>query len=745
MRKWIIGLLILVLIVFSLTIYPSEEPKHIEDLNESPKLKIRVAGDNNFPPYEFVDEKGIYRGFNIDIMNAIGETMGVEIQIHPMRWSDAVFALENGQIDAIQGMAKTSTREEKYKFTQSSSIHSSAIFVKKETEYIKSIDDLKGARIAYQVGDINEARILNIPYAIMIPRYNQVEAIEALLNDEADVFIGNRPVAIDRLHKMKASHKVKILGEPLGEISYGPVTMLDNLEVYGILNIGLDKIKSSGEYDRVYRKWFGDQLSPSGFNIRYYSREIIISIAVILIILLSFFLWNKKLQIEVEKRTKELEIANENLKANQKQIYNLAYYDTNTGLPNRLYFIEELKYSIESLEDGEKLAVFFLDLDRFKHINDTLGHEIGDKVLELVGNRFQKMGKGNVLARAGGDSFTLLIKNIESIEEIIKLAEKILEDFRGPILLGEYKLYLTTSIGIGIYPEAGDNNIDLIKNAEIALYRAKDMGGNSYFIYNKEIGEKEHINLLKLNELREAVNNKEFVLYYQPKIDIKTREITGMEALIRWESPKMGLIFPDKFIDLAEDTGLIFSIGEWVIGEACRQNKIWIDKGYKPRRVSVNISPRQFQHYNFLDTVYKALKETGLPPKYLGLEITESIGIYDIEHTMGLLEELKALGVFIIMDDFGTGYSSLGYLRDMSIDELKIDRSFIMNLENNKKDKAISNTIILLAKEFNILVTAEGVETKGQLEILEKLGCHKAQGYYFSKPISAQEFEKLLD
>ncbi len=315
-----------------------------------------------------------------------------------------------------------------------------------------------------------------------------------------------------------------------------------------------------------------------------------------------------------------------------------------------------------------------MDLDKFKHINDTLGHEIGDKVLEISGGkRFRGMHKYNILARAGGgDSFMLLIKDIDNKEEALKLAKKIVGDFKQPILVGEHKLYLTTSIGIGIYPEAGENSIDLIKNSEIALYRAKDMGGNSYFLYNKEIGENERLNLTKLNELREAVNNKEFVLYYQPKIDIRTREIIGMEALIRWDSPKTGLIFPDKFIDLAEDAGLIFLIGgEWVIKEACRQNKMWIDKGYKPRRVSVNISPRQFQYYNFIDTVYEALEETGLPPKYLGLEITESIAIYDIEHTMELLEELKALGVFIIMDDFGTGYSSLTYLNEMSIDELK--------------------------------------------------------------------------
>ena len=221
------------------------------------------------------------------------------------------------------------------------------------------------------------------------------------------------------------------------------------------------------------------------------------------------------------------------------------------------------------------------------------------------------------------------------------------------------------------------------------------------------MGKQEYLNLTTLNELREAVTNDEFILYYQPKIDIKTRKIIGMEALIRWKSPRKGLVFPDKFIPLAEDTGLIFPIGEWVIKEACRQNKQWIEKGYKPRRVSVNISARQFQHYKFLDTVSNALKETGLEPEYLGLEITETVAVSDIDHTINVLKELKELGVFVIMDDFGTGYSSLSYLKEMSIDEIKIDRTFISDMEISEKNSAISNTIIILAKQFNILVTAE--------------------------------------
>lgn len=746
MKKGIIWLLGIILIIALFMGYTNKYPKPMEKNHKArDKLTLRIAGDNNFPPYEFVDEKGEYKGFNIDIMRAIEETVHIEIELIPMRWTDAVSALERGQIDAIQGMAKIPSREEKYKFTQSTSINSSAIFVKKETDYIRNINDLKGARIAYQMGDINEVKILEIPYAIMIPRHNQVEGLEALLNNEADAFIGNKAVAIYRLNKMKAANKVKVLEEPFGEISYGPVTMPENLEVYNILDEGLRKIKDSGDYDKIYKKWFGDQLSPGRFNLRYYLKEIIIISLVIIIILLGFFLWNKKLQIEVAKRTKELKIANENLKSQQERIYNLAYYDTATGLPNRLYFTEKLENTIESLNENEILAVFYLDLDKFKHINDTLGHKIGDKVLKLVGERLRTTIANNTLARASGDAYIILIKDVENEDEALQLAKKIVDDFKQPILVEDYKLYLTVSIGVAIYPEAGIDSISLIKNAEVALYKAKDMGGNNYFKYNEEMGKQEYLNLTTLNELREAVTNDEFILYYQPKIDIKTRKIIGMEALIRWKSPRKGLVFPDKFIPLAEDTGLIFPIGEWVIKEACRQNKEWIEKGYKPRRVSVNISARQFQHYKFLDTVSNALKETGLEPEYLGLEITETVAVSDIDHTINVLKELKELGVFVIMDDFGTGYSSLSYLKEMSIDEIKIDRTFISDMEISEKNRAISNTIIILAKQFNILVTAEGVESKEQLKILENMGCHKAQGYYFSKPIPNLEFEKLLD
>ncbi|SHD78263.1 EAL domain-containing protein [Schnuerera ultunensis] len=746
MKKRVIGVGILLLIFITISISINKHTKlSKEPVDVKDKIKLRIVGDNNFKPYEYVDEKGEFKGFNIDIMKAIGEAMDIEIELIPMRWSDAVFALENGEIDGIQGMSKTEERKAKYLFTQSTVVNSHAIFIMKDLENIKDIEDLKGLRVAYQEKDIHEERIRGIPGIISIPRYSQIEGIQALLDGEADAFIGNRMTAVYYLNNIKKINKVKTIGEPLGETAYGPAILPENKLAYRLLEEGLNRIKQNGTYDKIYKKWFGHQLSYGHFVLRTYIKYIIIGAGVIGIVLLLLFIWNKKLQQEVAKRTSELETANKNLKAHQERIYRLAYFDPITHLPNRVYFMEELEETIENLADNEKLAILHLDLDRFKYINDNLGHNIGDEVLRLLGVRLGELiSKGDLIARGGGDEYLILLKNIEDISKIDTVVDGIIESFKEYIAYKDYELYLTTSIGIAIYPEAGEDSISLMKNAEIALYEAKEMGGNSYFKYNVQIGKREYDNLTKLNQLRQAVTNGEFILYYQPKFDIKTGEIIGLESLIRWENPRRGLIFPDEFIPLAEETGLIFSIGEWVLREACRQNKEWIDKGYKPRRVSVNISARQFQHYNFLDMVSNILEETGLEPKYLGLEITETTAISDITYTLDVLDRLKELGVFVIMDDFGTGYSNLSYLGEMNIDELKIDRSFIWDLDINEKNRAISRTIILLAKQFNILVTAEGIETEKQLNILKELGSDTGQGYYFSKPIPAKELEKLL-
>lgn len=745
MKKKVLGVGILILFLILSVLIIGSFKSIDKPTDDEEKITLKVAGDYNLRPYEYVNEKGQFEGFNVDIMKAIEKAMNINIELIPMTWADAIEALENGEVDAIQGMSKTKERTNKYAFTQSTIINSHAIFVLRETKGVNGIEDLYGLRVAYQEKDVQEETIKEIPGIIPISRSSQTEAIEALLDGHADAFIGNRITAIYYLNSIKKTNEVKIVGEPLGETAYGPATMPSNRLAYRLLEEGLNKIKEDEAYDKIYRKWFGNQLSDGYLIFRKIVKYVAIGGCVSGLVVLLLFVWNKKLKHEVSIRTSEIELANKELLVQQERIYKLAYYDPITDLPNKYYFIDELNETISQLNKEEKLAVLYLDLDRFKHINDNLGHNIGDELLRLLGTRLQKLiRKEDLIARSGGDEYLILLKNIKNTSQIDEVVSRIIKSFKEHISYKGYELYLTTSIGIAIYPEGGEDSNSLIKNSEIALYKAKEMGGNSYYIYNAEIGKREYDNLITLNQLRQAINNDEFILYYQPKFDIKTREIIGMEGLIRWQNPKRGLVFPDEFIPLAEETGLIYAIGEWTLREACRQNKEWIDKGYKPRRVCVNISARQFQHYNFLDMVSNILEETKLEPWYLGVEITETTAISDINYTIDVLNRLKKLGVSVIMDDFGTGYSNLGYLSEMNIDELKIDKSFVWSLENNEKYREISKTIILLAKQFNIRVTAEGIESEEQLNILRELGSDTGQGYYFSRPIPPEELEKML-
>lgn len=746
MKKTIIPIIIILAIVglFFVHINSGREMKLI-NTHSSNKLKIRVAGDNNFAPYEFIDERGNYSGFNVDIMKAIADVMDVEIELIPMTWSDAIDALTSGEVDAIQGMSKTEVRSSTYAFTQPTIINYHAIISLKDNEYINSIDDLEGKRVAYQKGDVQEERIEGLKDVFLVPMNDQIEAINALLEGKADAFIGNKITALYYLNDSKNSGRVKVLEEPLGETAYGPVTLTEDSVTYAILDQGIKIIKQSGQYDAIYKKWFGDRLLFSNLILRRFINYVVIIAAVILLVVLILYIWNAKLKSEVKKRTEELEIAYKELKNQQEKIYNLAYYDSSTGLPNRVNFSETLLRSIDNIGKDEKLAVLYLDFDKFKYINDSLGHDIGDKIIKLYGFKLQNLIEEiKLVARAGGADFLILIRNVARNANIEDKIDRIAEMFNEPVLYGGIEIYLTASIGVAVYPEGGEDNISLIKNAEVAMYEAKNMGGNSYFIYYDDIGIKGYKNLLILNELRQAVINEEFVLHYQPKIDIATGNVVDLEALIRWNNPRKGLVYPNEFISLAEEVGLIYPIGEWVIKEACRQNRKWLDMGINPVPISVNISSRQFQRHNFLDTVTSILAETGISSRYLGIEITESVAISDINYTLEVIKELKKLGVSVIMDDFGTGYSNLKYISEMQIDELKIDKSFIRDIEKNEMHKAITSTIIDLTRKFNIIVTAEGVESQEQLNILKGLECNKAQGYYFSKPVPARELELLL-
>ena len=430
----------------------------------------------------------------------------------------------------------------------------------------------------------------------------------------------------------------------------------------------------------------------------------------------------------------------------EEKVNFMAYHDSLTNLPNRRLFKERLAHAMNDAQrNGSMVGVMYLDLDRFKIINDSLGHNFGDLLLIEVADRLVNcIGSRNVASRQGGDEFTILLTETTT-DQACKTSQKIRDELSRPYLIGEHDIYITPSIGISMYPEDGSTIEDLIIKADIAMYKAKRNGRNNYQFFDESVdfGSYQRLNLE--NEMRKAVDRDEFILHYQPIVDADTEEIIGAEALIRWKHPEMGLVSPLDFISIAEETGLIVPIGEWVLKTACEQVMEWRKSGYPDLEISVNLSMRQFHQEDLISMVRKILENTELDPYCLSLEITESMTM-EVEAAIRILTDLKKLGVKISIDDFGTGYSSLNYFKKLPVDYLKIDQSFIYDLNENENDKNIVNTIILMAHTMGLKTVAEGVETLDQLNFLKQHKCDKAQGYFFGKALPAESFkENWLD
>jgi diguanylate cyclase (GGDEF)-like protein/PAS domain S-box-containing protein len=430
----------------------------------------------------------------------------------------------------------------------------------------------------------------------------------------------------------------------------------------------------------------------------------------------------------------------------EERIRSLAYHDTLTGLPNRLLFADRLAVAVvQAHRQGQKLAVLFLDLDGFKVINDSLGHSLGDRLLEVVAERIQcALREGDTVARLGGDEFTLLLPGVSRAEDAAKVAEKILEALRQPVPIDGRELYVTGSVGISVYPDDGGDSETLVRNADAAMYRAKDRGRDTYQLYAAAMNATAVERLAIESSLRKALAQEALRLHYQPLLDLATGRVYGVEALLRWERPGHGLVFPDEFIPLAELTGLIIPIGPWVWRTACSQVKQWHQQGHGDLRLAVNLSARQFQQLDVAAQVTRALEETGFPATHLDLEITESYAMQNPESAIQTLRELRAVGLGLSIDDFGVGYSSLSYLKRLPIDTLKIDRSFVRDITTDPDDAAIVTAVIAMARTLKLLVVAEGVETEEQRAFLAARGCDRAQGFLWSRAIPAEECEKLL-
>jgi diguanylate cyclase (GGDEF)-like protein len=444
--------------------------------------------------------------------------------------------------------------------------------------------------------------------------------------------------------------------------------------------------------------------------------------------------------IESHKMAEQVQIAKD-------QLAHMAYHDVLTNLPNRILLLDRLRSAIElAARQGWQLGLMFLDLDHFKHINDSLGHGVGDQLLESVAQRLVSCARhSDTISRQGGDEFVVLLPFIEHAGDAALCAQKIISALDLPHHIGSHVLHISVSIGISIYPDDGRDAETLIKNADTAMYCAKENGRNKFKFFEADMNiravQRHSIEI----DLRHALERQEFMLYFQPKIDLNSGLMVGVEALVRWQHPEQGLVLPSLFVPIAEECGLILAIDRWVLREACRQAQAWLQAGLPPITIAVNTSAIDFHDENFLDTIRLTLKETGLDPSSLELELTESVLMRDAEFTNALLEALSDLGVKLAIDDFGTGYSSLSYLRQFPIDKLKIDQSFVNKMIHNPDDASIVSAIISLGKTLKLHVIAEGVETPEQLKFLQSQDCDEVQGYFLGRPMRPEALASQLE
>lgn len=438
--------------------------------------------------------------------------------------------------------------------------------------------------------------------------------------------------------------------------------------------------------------------------------------------------------------------AEDTLHEQQARLNYLAFHDSLTGLPNRSLFYDRIYHSLaRSRRSNSKLALMLLDLDRFKNINDSLGHDAGDLLLKAISQRLgESVRDMDTVARLGGDEFVVVLEGIHDNEDISFVANKLLTNLARPISISGHEISTTVSIGISVFPDDGEETDNLLKHADIAMYKAKEGGKNNYQYYTEGMNATAVNFLLLENDLRRAIEQEQLALYYQPQIDFQSGSLVGLEALVRWNHPERGLVSPVNFIPLAEETGLIVPLGEWVLRAACRQQMAWIEAGYFVGKVAVNISPRQFRQKNFPQKVASILADAGLPAKYLELEITESSAMEHAGETINQLNELNRMGLSLAIDDFGTGYSSLAYLKRFPIHKLKIDRSFINEVHVDQSDSAIAKSIIGMAHNMMLNVVAEGVENEAQSQWLSEQGCDYGQGFLFAKPIPAENLASFF-
>ncbi|MDH5392243.1 MAG: EAL domain-containing protein [Gammaproteobacteria bacterium] len=712
-------------------------------LEDKPGQLIRVGVFSN-PPVAFEHDDGGWRGISIDVLQSIADKKGWQLQFVSGSFAEHLQKFERNQIDLIALMAYSGSRAKKYTYNKIPLISNWGLVYKRPGSDITSLLDLENRRVGVMRNNIHDrafrklvdAFSLNVEI-VELPNFSDV--MESVVSGSTDAGVSNRlfgAINADKYGLLETG----VIFNPIN-IHYASLEP-ENKNILKVIDQHLDAFKKDKDsiYYSALHRWTNQSVTD------YFPGWLIWLSASLLGVLLLVIAVAVLLKKQVAIRTHELQLEIDERREAERQLDNLAYYDALTQLPNRVFLLETLKVAMSRARRRQsKLAVLFIDIDRFKTVNDSLGHDAGDQLIIQVAKRLQSCLRGeDTIHRFGGDEFVAVLQDIDDLKYIDHVTNRMLAGLNTPINIGMTEVFSSVCIGVSLFPNDDDQGDNLLKYADAAMYHAKDKGGNNYQFYNKDLTLRLEQRLSLETRLRHALERNEFLLYYQPIFDLNSLQPVGVEALIRWQDPERGLIQPDEFIPLAEETGMIVSIGEWVLENACAQIKEWELQGLGKLKLAVNISSLHFDQNKLYSSVISIIKHTGINADQLELEITERMFLNITTKVRETLDKLTNEGVRLSIDDFGTGYSSLSYLKQLPIDTLKIDRSFIAGIPDDNEDIQITSTIILMAHGLGMAVVAEGIETKEQLNFLQTMHCGRGQGYFLSKPVPKEEILKLL-
>ena len=700
------------------------------------ETRINVGIYQNEPKI-FLNGQGRPDGFFAELLDRVAEREGWVLNYVACEWKECLEKLQKGSLDLMPDVAYSEQRAQRFLLGSEVVLSSWSVIYVQQGRNIPSLKELDGKGLAVVKGSIQYRVLVEELNKLGVkPNFHEVDAFSDVFRlvsigwvdaGLVNTYYGRRHAGQFKLQPTSILVNPSLL---VFAAAPGRQALLDTLDTY-IRNWKTDK---NSVYYRAMERWFRpfeDRRGVPGWIRWVLALAAVVGLALFALVLLFRALVRRK-TLELEEKTRNLE--------------HLANHDLLTGLPNRKLFFDRLKQSLRRVSrSGELLAVLYIDLDQFKQINDSFGHAVGDEVLKEITKRLRgAVREQDTIARLGGDEFAVVMETLKEPESTMHCVKRLQEVLREPLNVHQFQFILTISIGISLYPQDGHDAHTLLRNADTAMFKAKEAGRGTFQYYVEEMT-RTAIERTKMEaDMRRALRENQFEVCYQPQISLGTGTVVGFEALVRWHHPEHGTIPPGQFIPMAEETGLILALGEWVLRTACRQIALWRKEGLEPGLISVNISARQLRGYALLDVVRKAVRETGCQTDWLELELTESFIMSHTKQAISVMTELRELGVSLAVDDFGTGYSSLAYLKQLPLSKLKIDRSFIKGIPDDEDDVAIVRAVIALGKTLNLKVIAEGVETREQEELLRQEQCDEVQGYYYARALGADEAREFL-